>query len=120
VSARQVTLDEALATERRDRGIVRAAEGAGRLDEEWRSRMLETVRECAEALPDFICDSVWGFASPEDRAFPKPKALGAVMLAAARLGWIERTDRTRITANAARHRSPVPVWRSRIYRGRAA
>lgn len=118
--AKQLTLDAYQAQVGRDRGIERAAIGADRLDPDWSRRMLETVRDTAEHLPDFISDDVWVYASPEDRAFPKPKALGAVMLAAAKQGWIERTDRTRITANAARHRSPVPVWRSRIYRGRAA
>ena len=120
MAGRQIHFDEAMAAQRRDRGITRSVEGADRLDAEWRDRMLETVRRTAEALPDFISDSVWAQASSQDRAFPKPKALGAVMLQAAKLGWIRRTDRTRTTANTARHRSPAPVWESLLYRGRVA
>lgn len=118
--ARQVTLDEALASKRRDRGIARAVEGADLLDPEWKDRMLGAIERCARAMPEFICDDVWTFASEQDRNFAKPKALGGVFLRAAREGWIAKTDRVKLTNNAARHRSPVPVWASRIHRGRAA
>lgn len=119
MTPRQLTLDAQLAERRRDRGIERAATGAAQVDAEWAERMFEAVAICATALPEFICDDVWTFASAEDRAFPRPKALGAVILRAARRGWIARTDRVRLTANARRHRSPVPVWRSLIWRGGA-
>ena len=118
--AKQLTLDAELATQRRDRGIERAAIGADRLDDEWRARMLKVVWAVAQSMPDFISDDVWSHASEQDRSFAKPKALGSVMLAAAKLGWIEITDQTRVTANAARHRSRVPVWKSKVCVWRAA
>jgi len=118
--ARQVTLDEALASKRRDAGIARAAEGADRLDEEWKDRMYRAVVACAESNREFICDDVWRYASDADRNFAKPKALGAVVLRAAKAGVIANTGRFEKTANARRHRSPVPVWRSLTYRGRSA
>lgn len=120
MTGRQIHFDEALAAQRRDRGITRAVEGADRLDPGWLDRMYDAIKACAQENREFICDDAWRYASEQDRGFAKPKALGGVFRKAANDGLIEKTDRVRLTANAARHRSPVPVWRSRIYRGKVA
>ena len=97
--------------ERRDDGIVRSAAAAQTRDAAWRDRMLDAVRTTARELPDFNCDDVWERSTPEDRRFPKPKALGAVTLRAARLKLTARTGDFRTSHHAGRRLSPAPVWR---------
>ena len=95
-------------------GIRHSAEAADRLDEGWKERAYAAVLQCAAVHPEFICDTVWDFLPAADRPpqWHKPKALGGVMQRAARAGVIRRTDRSRISENATRHRSPVPIWQS--------
>jgi hypothetical protein len=103
-------------------GMTRAEAGAALLDAEWKQRAYMAVIACAEAMREFVCDDIWQFLAVEDRPplWPKPRALGPVVLKAAREGFIRRTDRTKLTNNVARHGSPVPVWESLTQVGRDA
>lgn len=98
-------------------GMALAAQAADAVDAAWKERMMDAILACAQAKPDFICDDVWEWAKPEDRppTWKKPKALGNVMIRAAKSGIIHKTDRSKTSENAARHRSPVPVWESLVY-----
>lgn len=80
----------------------------------WSQLALDCVRLCADALPDFTSDDVWKslVASGQDviETERNPKALGAVMLRAARAGLIVKTGTVRNSTHVANHARPVQVW----------
>jgi hypothetical protein len=98
----------------RDRATAAVEEHAAR---EWREQALEAVRRTALARPEFIVDDVWDVGGLESTV--EDRALGPVMLAAKRKGFIEKTDRVRPSKRS--HLSGKPVWRSLIVQqGRSA
>lgn len=118
-------LDRARAQAGKDAGMASVAAAQDRRDPTWGARMLELLRVLATTRAEFISDDLWALVEetePKLAAGPdvKPKALGAVFLRAAREGLIQRTDRTQTSHYATRHLSPVPVWRSLIYRSAGA
>jgi hypothetical protein len=104
----QPTLFDAAAA--RDTAIARVDEHA---DHDWKTQALAAVRRTAEQLPEFIVDEVWATGRLESTR--EDRALGPIMRAAAREGWMVRTDRTRPSVRS--HLSPKPVWRSLIHQG---
>lgn len=92
----------------RDRALVAVAEGA---PQDWMEDAERTVLAIARRRAEFTADDIWatGLCSP-----PEPRALGAVMTAAARAGLIARTGRFQATARAKRHAAPIAIWRSLI------
>lgn len=92
----------------RDRALRKVDEHA---DEAWKQQALEAVRRTAKQLPDFISDRVWDVGGLESTR--EDRALGPVFLRAARLGWIEKTDRVRPSVRS--HGSGKTVWRSRLF-----
>jgi hypothetical protein len=84
-------------------------------DPSWADKALEAIRQTALRTPKFFVDDVWEMGLPgtiEDRA------IGPVMLRAARLGYCRKTDRVRPSVRS--HGSGKPVWESRIYQGEDA
>ena len=83
--------------------------------ERWTQLALDCVRICADTLPDFTSDDVWKslVASGQDAIETErnPKALGAVMLRAARAGLIVKTGTVRNSDRPQLHASPRQVWR---------
>lgn len=102
------TKTEAEAIAERDRGMAQVDENA---DAVWREHALEAVRVTATKLETFLVDDVWTVGELERTR--EDRALGPVMLRAARLKWIEKTDRTRPSVRS--RMGPKPIWRSRIY-----
>lgn len=78
----------------------------------WKDHALDAVRYLCLVRPDFISDDIWTITrlsgTRDDRA------LGPVFLRAKRLGWCEKTDRTRPSVRS--NLSGKPVWRSRLWR----
>jgi hypothetical protein len=104
----QLTLDGA--RKERDKALERVDRAA---DADWKTWALSAVERTAVRLETFISDDVWESgleATREDRA------LGPVLLRAARFGWITKTDRVRPSRRS--HGSGKPVWRSNIWKGR--
>ncbi len=67
--------------------------------------------------PDLTSDDVW--RALKLRSIPEPvepRAMGPVMLAAVREGWLEQTDRTRISPDPAtqNHSRPQRIFRSAV------
>lgn len=91
-----------------ERAMERAAAHA---DQAWLDEALEAVRRTCLRLEDFIGDDVWetGLSMPREA-----RALGPVMMRAARLGYCVRTDRVRPSVRS--HGSPKPVWKSRLFK----
>lgn len=93
-------------------GIDRADRHA---DPAWLAEAEAALRLMAELHREFIIDDVWaavGLRRPHES-----RAMGAVVVRAKRDGLIEPTDRTRPSNSS--NRSPMRVWRSRIYKGPA-
>ena len=104
VNGPQLTLADALRD--RDLALERVEDAA---DPDWRGSALAALERTARALPEFISDDVWSNGLPSTR---EDRALGPVFLAAARAGWIEKTDRVRPSRRS--HGSGKPIWRSLI------
>lgn len=98
------------AREARDEGIARAS---AKMDPEWSEAAMDAIRSLAVRVPTFIVDDVWltGLAKPTEA-----RALGAVMLRAAREGIIRRTKEYRPSAQVGNHANPRVVWASLIHR----
>jgi hypothetical protein len=97
----------------RDRALEQVEQNA---DQAWKADALEAIRLTAERLPEFISDDVWETPIRHRTEHLAParedRALGPVMLAAARRGWIRKTDRVRPSVRS--HLSGKPVWTSLI------
>jgi hypothetical protein len=96
----------AAAERKRDEAIARAAAAA---PEGWAEEAMSYVRLVASRQERFTTDDLWaaGLSRP-----PNGRALGGVMLAAARAGLIWRTSDFTISQQPSRNAAPVRVWRS--------
>lgn len=85
-------------------------------DEAWMAAAWAAVLWACELRPggEFTTDLIWWRLNKLGTVPPRePRALGPVILKAARLGLIERTDRTALTTRPQAHRGLVRVWRVR-------
>jgi len=93
---------------RRDDGMQRADEHA---PDDWKVHARAAVWQLARTGLPFTTDDVWllllgkGVAMP-----PEARALGAIMQAAARGGYIRKTGDYRESERAVCHRNPKAVW----------
>lgn len=97
----------------RDQDIQAADRGA---DDAWRDATLATIQLVAAARPQFTTDDVLE-ANPALEEAREPRALGPMMLYAARDGLIEPT---KLYASSSRRQSNARhkrVWRSLIFGG---
>ncbi len=95
----------------RDAAIERTTESNDR----WLAATASTIYSLSFSLDELTTDDVWRLLDSRGVETPPgfdPKAMGAAMQAAARKGWIVRTDRTRPTERPEAHRSPKRIWRS--------
>jgi hypothetical protein len=98
-----------LVFEQRDR-ILEAVDQA--TDEQWREAALAAVQRTCEQQAEFISDDVWRNGLDSTR---EDRALGPIMLRAARAGWCKKTDRVRPSVRS--HGSGKPVWKSKLFGG---
>lgn len=95
------------------RGIRTAAENSG---DAWTICALEFVRRYLTTHPELFTDDLWSAGLPEPRS---PRALGAVLQAAARKRWMEeqRTPAGNIAARpSARSNGQLKrVWKSNLF-----
>jgi hypothetical protein len=105
---RGVPTPEAAAA-RRDAGVAQAEAGAG---DDWLDQAFEFLRAYAEEHEEVFVDDLWeaGLTPPANR-----RALGPVLMRAARAGVIEKTGQYRPSTSS--NLSVKPVWRSRVYCG---
>jgi len=83
----------------------------------WKPYALKAVYEAACLRREITSDDVWrvlhlrGIRSPKE-----PRAMGPIMVSAQRVGWIEQTDRTKISddPSTANHSRPQRVYVSRV------
>lgn len=101
------------ARQARDEAIARVDAHA---NPEWKEEALRAIHTLAQRAASFTCDDVW------ETGLPKPhegRALGSVMLRAARLGYIERTTEYVTSTQKGNHANRRVVWRSRLCRDAA-
>jgi hypothetical protein len=108
-------LDFAAAIAARDEAVTRVGAHA---DVDWVAHILDVIYCLAVAQEEITTDDVWATVG-EVAATHEPRALGAVMRQAARLGYLRVTDRYVPSARAACHARPVRVWESLIRPGAA-
>ena len=102
--------DVPAAIEARDQAIEQVDTNAS---PEWKQHAIEAVKHLARMRPEFTTDDVHQYLA--DRGVEmthEPRALGAVMVAAARARIIAPTDRYTPSARPECHRRPVKIWRS--------
>jgi len=96
------------ATQARDTALI-AVEAS---NQELVKDAIKHVQLAARNFTDFTTDDVF---KPEQWPFTDPRAFGAVMQKAAKLGYITGTDRTRKSIQKRCHARPKKVWKSNIY-----
>lgn len=106
-------LDLAAAITARDEAITRVGQHA---DPDWVEQTLDVIYCLAVARSEITTDDIWETVG-EVAATHEPRALGAVMRQAARLGYVRASDRYVPSARAACHARPVRVWESLIRPG---
>jgi hypothetical protein len=81
-------------------------------EDDWKDLALEAVHVTCMQRESFISDDVWVCGDlPSTR---EDRALGPVLMKAAKLKWCEKTDRVRPSLRS--HMSGKPVWKSLIWR----
>lgn len=108
-------LDLAAAMSARDEAVTRVGDHA---DVEWVAHILDVIYCLAVSRDTITTDDVWDTVG-EVAATHEPRALGACMRQAARLGYIRVTDCYTPSARPACHARPVRVWESLIRPGAA-
>jgi hypothetical protein len=111
----QLGIFDAAESERRKRkGMARAEHAA---PEEWKNAAMGALLYVARSRREFLVDDVWPHVAT-DIAPPNARAMGAVMRAGVRKGWIESTGRMAPTSRTTSHRGPRTLWRSLVWEGR--
>lgn len=100
--------DKVASAIQRDRAIDRVARSTG----EWQVDALAAIRSLAAQNSEFTTDDVWRSLGRDPDV--EGRAMGAAMRAAAKLGLIRRTDRTKKSHRVACHRRDLRVWESLI------
>lgn len=110
-----------------DAGAARAArdEAVDRVDrhadEAWKAAATDAIYLMATKRDEFTTDAVWWLLAHAGIGAPhEERALGALMQAAQRQGWIQRTERTHKSVRPECHARDLRVWRSLIHNPKGA
>jgi hypothetical protein len=101
----------------RDEALERVEAAA---HEEWKLAAAEAIASLAFNFETFTSDDVWRILDRSEHTTHERKAMGPMLLNAARDGLIERTGRTVDSRRTACHGRPVRVWRSLVLEAKAA
>lgn len=98
---------------RRDEAMERADQHAS---PPWQAATTSAIRWVAERRPELTADPIWTMLDAWGVDMPhEPRALGPLMKAAARSGWIEHTGRWHRSVRPQNHRRWVAIWRSHLF-----
>lgn len=100
----------------RDEAMQRVDENA---NPGWKAFTYELIVEVARSSVEFTTDDVerLRFGRGGGPSTQEPRAMGPLMLKAARSGICEKTGRLRESVQASNHGRPMQLWRSLIYDG---
>jgi len=77
----------------------------------FRSAAMDALRRLVRTMPELTADDLWDALEASGAPVPhEPRALGAIMQSAAKLGLIRATDRWVESRRAQNHARPVRVW----------
>jgi hypothetical protein len=108
--------DWAAARDGKKDGMARVEEHA---DKDWKEAAENAVVEAALASPLLTSDDVMIRIDPGVETH-ELRALGSVMLRAAKNGWIEKAPLPPVNcARPSRHCAPLTVWKSLLFRSDA-
>lgn len=112
----QLDLLDAIAA--RDEAMRRVEDNA---DVDWAAYMERCIARIAKTMPLFTSDDVFELAASNNNAptTHEPRALGPLMVRAAKSGLCAATETFRQSVRRSRHAAPLRVWRSLIL-GRAS
>lgn len=96
----------------RDASIQQVGENA---EETWRRVALEMIKEVAMEREFFVSDDVQKKLRLRPVATHENRAMGAVMMKARRLHWIESTGRYVQSSQKQCHANTVTLWKSLLY-----
>lgn len=109
----QLNFDEYLATLERERAIDATGRAA---DEAWMHAALQAVQDVAVRKAEFTADDVFEILAGMPVQTHEARAFGAVIRLARKLEWCEPTWRYVNSRRVSRHRAPIQVWASRLYK----
>lgn len=95
----------------RDAAIAQVERSTG----EWQVDALASIRSVAYEREELTTDDVWRALGREPEI--EGRGMGAAMRQAAKLGLVQRTDRTKKSVRVACHRRDLRVWRSLVWKG---
>ena len=102
--------------ELRDKRIARAAQHAEDIEPDWQEKALNFLRTFAQKQCSFSGEIV---REASQGCVPEPphlRAWGAIMLTAAKRGWIAKDGYIQVQ-NPRAHKANAALWKSRIYKG---
>ena len=102
-------LDLLAALAARDEAIQRVDEHAS---DAWKAEAMRAVVRVARERRRFTTDDVWAVLG--ESGTHEPRAMGAIMLQAARDGWVRATDDYVRSNRVACHARPLRVWESAL------
>jgi len=103
------------ATDARDEALMRVQRHANTT---WLYWAAASINKASLDKGEFTADDVWEQLDEWQVARPhEPRALAPVLIALAKAGVIEATDKYRQSKRVSRHAGPVRVWR-RVNQGR--
>jgi hypothetical protein len=94
----------------RDRHIAQVEHNA---NPDWLTAAHHTVAQLAAQHHEFTTDDMWQALAHID-APHEPRAMGAVMVEAARRGLITKTDRVTNSRRTQCHARPIAIWKSNL------
>ena len=99
----------------RDKGIARAAQHAEDVEPDWQEKALDFLRTFAQERSLFSGEMVREASHASVPEPPHLRAWGAIMLTAAKRGWIVKDGYIQVQ-NPRAHRANAALWKSRIYK----
>ena len=96
---------------RRDKGMAKALTHAEDVEEDWGEKALKFLHQYAKTHREFSGEAVRAASRDKVLRPPSLRAWGAIMVKAAKHGWIKQVGYTKVL-NPRAHRANAAVWRS--------
>ena len=108
----QSNREDSSAKELTEEAIRRAGEHA---NEEWKMECIEAIRDICIRKQEFTMDDVWDALRGSECHTEESRALGAIILEAARRKYCRNTGRYIKSRLKVRHSRPIQIWESLLY-----